>query len=275
VTPHTATAPACAGASVAGGAFLATTPAKGINARSGPDTNYPQVQRFAGNCTLSFDGYCIGEPADDITLTAYPDQRWLILHRPWQSWPWRHMPWGDPPYAFMAAGDVQSQSAESKLGSAPDKACPRLGGWRAPSRVSLTATLTTGVVGIRATAPGAEIIGLSIMSSQPPANGGDAIFPLTNPAPKRTDASGSITATWNAQTITGPAIGHPATLTLVASACLGPAVPDPGNYILKQFSWNGTIVTPTTTLPKLTKSTAQRAQAAACRIAPDYPKASP
>ncbi len=275
VTPHTATAPACAGASVAGGRFLATTPAKGINARSGPDTSYPQVQRFAGNCTLSFDGYCIGEPADDITLTAYPDQRWLILHRPWQSWPWRHMPWGDPHYAFMAAAEVQSQSAESALGPAPDRQCSRHGGWRAPNQISLTATLTNGVASIRATAPRAEIIGLSIMTSQPLANGSDPIFPFTNPAPKRTDSSGSIPAVWYPQTVTGPAVGRPATLTLVASVCLGPAVPDPGNYALQQFSWNGKTVTSAATPSKLTRDIAQRVQAAACRVAPDYPKGSP
>ena len=276
VTPATATSPACDGASVAGAPFLATTPPGGVNARSGPDTTYPQVQRFAGNCTLAFDGYCVGEPTDDLVTKEYPDQRWLILHRPWQSWPWDHMSWGNPAYTFIAAGKVQSQSPENALGTNPAKVCSRLGGWEPPRHVALAATIAKGVASIQANAAGAEIIGLSIMSSQQPTIGTDAIFPLTNPAPKRTDAAGAITATWNAETVTGPAIGRPATLTLLASVCLGPAVADPGNYAIWQVIWNGKMIAQAATAPhSVTQAEAQRLQTTACRIAPDYPKSSP
>lgn len=276
VTPATATAPACAGASVAGAPFRATTPADGINARSGPDTSFAQVQRFSGNCTLGFEGYCLGEPTDDLVTGAYPDQRWLILHRPWQSWPWRHMPWGDPPHAFVAAAKVQSQSPESALGSGAERSCLRLGGWREPQHLGLTGPLARGVVHIHAAAPGAQIIGLSIFSSRAPLDGSGAIFALTNPAPKRTDPAGSISATWQAQSATGPALGGPATLTLLADVCLGPAVPDPSNYAILQFAWNGQTIRPLAAKSHaIGAAEVRRLQTSACRIAPDYPKASP
>jgi hypothetical protein len=276
VTPAAATAPACAGAPVAGAPFRATTPSNGMNARSGPDTNYPQVQRFAGDCTLAFDGYCIGEPSDDLVLRNYPDQRWLIVHRPWQTWPWKHLPWGNPPYTFVAASKVQSQSAEIRLGAKPAAVCAQLGGWTPPRRVSLRTGSSHGVVHIGATAEGSVLIGLSIMSSKSPDDGSDPIFSLTDPAPKRADASGVITALWYAQAMTGPSIGRPTTLTLVASVCLGPAVPDPGNYAVKQFAWTGAALKPLAdAAPSTAEGTAQRLQAAACRVAPDYPKAAP
>lgn len=273
VTPVAASARACAGASVAGGRFFATTPSNGVNARSGPDTTYPQVKRFAGNCTLAFDGYCIGEPVDDLVVDKYPDQRWLILHRPWQDFPWDHL-WGPPAYSFVAAGTVQSQSPESALGRAPTKACSHLGEWASPSPLTLTPALTNGVVSLKARSTGAEIIGLSIMSSQPPKNGSDSIFPFTNPAPLRTDEAGAITATWNAQAVTAPFIGRPTTLTLMASVCLGPAISDPGNYAVATYEWNSQRLAPTKSM-KLTSAEAQRLQTAACRIAPDYPNAEP
>jgi hypothetical protein len=275
VTPVAASDPACAGASVAGGQFLATTPPKGVNVRSGPDTTYPQVNRFAGNCTLAFEGYCIGEPVDDLVIEKYPDQRWLILHRPWQAFPWDDLPWGNSAYSFVAAGTLQSQSPESALGPAPAKVCHHLGEWAPPSRLALTASLATnGVVSLAAHSAGSEIIGFSIISSQPPNDGDDPIFPFTNPAPLRTDSSGATTATWNARAVTAPSVGHPTTLTLMASVCLGPAVIDPGNYALAAYNWNGQRLTATKP-QNLTSDEAQRLQTAACRIAPDYPKAEP
>jgi hypothetical protein len=274
-TPHAATAPACAGASVADGAFLATTPATGINARSGPDTSYPQVRRFAASCTLSFDGYCIGEPTDDLLITGDPDQRWLILHRPWETWPWDHMPWAKQAPVFVAAGKVQSQSAESALGTQPDPECAQHGGWSPPKPLALATAFTKGVVTAHATAIGAELIGISVESSRHPQDGSDAIFHLANPAPLRTDTTSSIIATWNAETITGKAIGpYAATFTLMASVCLAPAVPDPRDYAVSRFAWNGQTVTPlANNSPSV--SNEKRLQTEACRVAPDYPKAEP
>jgi hypothetical protein len=272
-SPRTATAPACAGAPVAGGAFLATTPATGLNARSGPDTTYPQVQRFAANCTLSFDGYCIGEPVSDLLITNYPDQRWLILHRPWQSWPWENMPWGKPSYAFVAAGQVQSQSAESELGTRPAQTCGRLGGWKPPTPIALKTRLSHGVVSIRASSERAEIIGLSILSDHPLKDGTDAVVALTEPA-ELTHEAGTITATWNVEAVTVPAVGQPATFTLLASACLGPAVADLEGYATRAFTWNGKSLSESPSEPgSLTQAQLLHLQTAACHVAP--PKPSP
>jgi hypothetical protein len=69
--PTRAAAAACAGAPVYGARFFAQTVEAlgGVNARSGPGTGYPQVNRFAAGCTLGFDGYCIGEPIGDFRVT--------------------------------------------------------------------------------------------------------------------------------------------------------------------------------------------------------------
>lgn len=275
-TPRAATAPACSGASVAGGAFLATTPSTGINARSGPDTSYPQIRRFGANCTLSFDGYCIGEPTDDLLIKEDPDQRWLILHRAWEAWPWDHMPWRANAYAFVAAGKVQSQSPESALKTQPASICAKHGAWALPKQLKLATALAKGIVTAHATAVGAELIGMSILSSRRPENGSDEIFPLTSPAPLRTDSTGTTPpATWNAETITGKAVGpQSAIFTLVASVCLAPAVPAPRDYAVARFSWNGKTVAPlANNSPSVPNR--KRALAEACRVAPDYPKAEP
>jgi hypothetical protein len=274
-TPDPAAAPACLGASVAGGRFRATTPAGGINARSGPDTSYPQDARFAGDCTLSFDGYCVGEPTDDLVVKNDPDQRWLILHRPWRSSLLRWLPWAQSPLRFVAAGKVQSQTAESLLGRAPAKSCAGHGGWQAPGRIT-TATRGTRAVTINAKASGAQLIGLSLYASPAPAASGNVV-PLTSPVPKRTSATGAISADWNAGTVTGPAIGNRAAeIVLMASVCLAPAVPDPDDYALMGFAWNGRhIARSQATGSRLRTPELSRMQTTACRVAPDYPKAAP
>jgi hypothetical protein len=270
VTPHPASAPACAGASVAGGTFLATTPSTGINARSGPDTSYPQVSRFGANCTLSFDGYCIGEPTDDLVVKERPDQRWLILHQAWKTWPWRHMWWHHEDYEFVAAGKIQSQTQESVLGSRPDPICSTHGGWKLPKQLTLTTTLTKGVVTAHASALGSELIGVSVLSSRPPENGSSSIRSVTTPTPEPTDASSSITATWKAEAGTGKVVGpHSAIFTLVASACLAPAVPATDNYAVRRFAWDGRTISPlsdnSSNIPYK-----ERLLEEACRVGPDY-----
>jgi hypothetical protein len=268
-TPPTATAPACRGASVAGGAFRATTQSVGANARSGPGTSYPQTQRFAGNCTLSFDGYCIGEPTNDLLVKRHPDQRWLILHRPWKPWPW------DPaPYHFVAAGKVQSQSSEDRLGDATHPACERRGGLDSPGALSLKQlALDKGVVRLRARSAGARIIGVSVMVEQEPRDRSDRIVALTDPAPKPTYSDGSIDVTWAAQR-SGTATGtKPGKLTIYATVCLAPAVPQSANDGFRQYWWNGTNVR---SLPKrqwkLDDEARKRLRTAACRISPEYPQ---
>jgi hypothetical protein len=270
-TPPTATAPACRGASVAGGAFRATTQEVGVNARSGPGTSYPQIQRFAGNCTLSFDGYCIGEPTNDLIVKSHPDQRWLILHRPWLPWPWR-----PAPYSFVAAGKVQSQSSEDKLGTAPHGACSKLGGLDGPRPLSMKQlALDKGVVKLRAASSGARIIGLSVMLENQPKDGSDRVFALTDPVPKLAYSDGSIDATWIAQrsgAATGTKRGR---VTILSTVCLAPAVPQPHNDAFMQYQWDGKQVR---SLPKtrwrIDDEDTRRLHTAACRVSPEYPQSS-
>ncbi|MCF6379380.1 hypothetical protein L2K70_17350 [Nocardioides KLBMP 9356] len=59
-TPYDAAAPACRGAYLQGSNFYAQTLPGGVSARSGPGRGFTQVDRFEGDCTLGFEGYCIG-----------------------------------------------------------------------------------------------------------------------------------------------------------------------------------------------------------------------
>lgn len=159
-TPHEASSPACRGASVAGGKFYASVPPRGANARSGPDESFSQVKRFAGNCTLAFDGYCIGFPEPDAQMAGIPDQRWLILHQPYSSAPWSLLP-GDPPTHFVASAVVQSDSEESRLGTQPDPRCKAAGGWTAPGRLSLSVKKHRSSITIAARASHAILVGFA------------------------------------------------------------------------------------------------------------------
>jgi len=67
-TPVAASAPACPGAPVYGAGFFAQTTGLGVNSRSGPGREYAQVNRYAANCTLGFDGYCVGSVERDLRL---------------------------------------------------------------------------------------------------------------------------------------------------------------------------------------------------------------
>lgn len=118
-TPVAAAAPACSGTPVYGSAFFAKTQANGVNSRGGPGVEYPQVNRYGGDCTLGFDGYCIGRSVPDFVLGT-PDQRWLIVHKRDQ---------------LIASGVVLSESPESALGSQPSPLCKKLGGLPQPSKI--------------------------------------------------------------------------------------------------------------------------------------------
>jgi hypothetical protein len=146
-TPVAASAPACNGTPVYGAEFFAKTQGNGANARSGPGVEYPQVKRYGGNCTLGFDGYCIGREVPDFVLGT-PDQRWLIVHE--QN-------------DMVASGVVLSESAESALGTAPNPRCKKLGGLPEPTRItSFVYDPSSGQ--ISSVAPGAVAVGYGMAS---------------------------------------------------------------------------------------------------------------
>jgi hypothetical protein len=118
-TPVAASAAACSGAPVYGARYFALTQDVGASARGGVGRDFRQTNRYGANCTLGFDGYCIGAPETDFKLNT-PDQRWLIVHNRAE---------------VIAAGVVLGQSAESKLGARPHAKCAALGGLPQPDRV--------------------------------------------------------------------------------------------------------------------------------------------
>lgn len=144
-TPVAATAPACNGVPVYGAPFFAKTEANGVNARRGPGREYQQANRYEGNCTLGFDGYCIGRPEPDFVLHT-PDQRWLLVHDRNQ---------------LVASAVVLSQSPESALGTAPSPKCAKLGGLPQPSQiVQFSYIMSNGQ--LEALAPGAAAVGYGL-----------------------------------------------------------------------------------------------------------------
>ncbi len=71
----------CDGVPVNGAAMTARTGSQGLNAREGPGTVYPLTGRFADECAVGVDGFCIGEPVQDSQVPL-PDVRWYRLrHR--------------------------------------------------------------------------------------------------------------------------------------------------------------------------------------------------
>jgi hypothetical protein len=128
---------------------------------------------------------------------------------------------------------------------------------------------------VRAASSGARIIGLSIMLENPPKDGSDRIFALTDPVPKLAYSDGSIDATWIAHQ-SGAATGtKPGRLTLFSTVCLAPAVPQPNNDAFMQYYWNGKRVR---SLPKkqwrIDDGDKRRLHEAACRVSPEYPQPS-
>lgn len=147
------TAPACPGAKAQAVDFLGLTHPTGVNARSGPGRSFPQTRRYQGDCSIGFNGYCLGEPVLDIfTNPRVPDQRWLAL------------PGGEE---YVAAGVVLAQRPWSDLGPRTD--CPAVA--PTPTRVQLrlpTFVPVGGAVTMRASAPGAATVGFAAYAPNAP-----------------------------------------------------------------------------------------------------------
>lgn len=147
------TAPACPGAKAQAVDFLGLTHPTGVNARSGPGRSFPQTRRYQGDCSVGFNGYCLGEPVLDIfTNPRVPDQRWLAL------------PGGEE---YVAAGVVLAQRPWSDLGPRTD--CPVV----APTPTRIQLRLPTSVplgdaVTMRASAPGAATVGFAAYAPHAP-----------------------------------------------------------------------------------------------------------
>jgi hypothetical protein len=80
--------PACRGVLLRGATASAVTYADGVNGRDLPGRTSNAVVRYAGNCTLGFDGYCLADPRPDYAFpTTWTDPRWYRINR---NRGWRH-----------------------------------------------------------------------------------------------------------------------------------------------------------------------------------------
>ncbi|GAA1855957.1 hypothetical protein [Actinomadura bangladeshensis] len=68
-TPVAVAQAACSGVPFYGARYFAVT-SKGVgaNSRRGPGREYQQVKKYRGDCTLGFDGYCVGAPEEDLFI---------------------------------------------------------------------------------------------------------------------------------------------------------------------------------------------------------------
>jgi hypothetical protein len=109
-TPSIATAAACPGAQVYGVAFLGTSHPIGVNARAGPGRSFEQTARFQGDCSVGFEGFCLGEPVlDQFIVEKYqvPDVRWYEL---------------PDSRGYISAAVIEAQSPTSEIRAQPH--CP-------------------------------------------------------------------------------------------------------------------------------------------------------
>lgn len=202
-TPVTAASSSCQGVPVLGAKFFAQTLPDGVNARSGPGTGFPQVNRFGGNCTLGFDGFCVGEPIPTVDGQLL-DTRWLIVHQRDQ---------------LVSAAKLLPQSSQAVFGTKPDPRCKALGGYPNPGPLTFTPTMQGNATSLVAVSPGARLVGYAVGLQLPAADG----YPLS-----------SIKVKSNAPDFTGlyqyagdvnSLPGHSGVIQLVASVCLAPDVP--------------------------------------------------
>jgi hypothetical protein len=147
-TPVAASAPACPGAPVYGARFFAQTTDLGANARSGPGREYTQANRYAANCTLGFDGYCVGSVEQDFRLKT-PDDRWLIVH--------------GRPNQVVSSAVVIDQSPERNLGQDPSNVCKKIGALPLPHTVNgLSYNVKHSM--LSSEAPGAPAVGYALVA---------------------------------------------------------------------------------------------------------------
>lgn len=200
-TPTAASVPACAGVPVYGAEYFAVTEQNGVNARSGPGPQYPQVHRYP----TGFDGYCIGAAERDFVIGT-PDQRWLIVRNRKQ---------------LISAAVVLSESAESDLGTAPNPRCAALGGLPQPHAITQF-TYNTSNGGLNASAPGAALIGYGIATL----NSGNPDF---NVGTLGTNANSHFPAHFAPSLLEGYVQGATGQVLLGAAVCLAVNVPVTGS----------------------------------------------
>lgn len=201
-------APPCAGAVLAGAPYLAQTAKTGVNARDGASTASHQVNRYGGDCTLGFDGYCLGEKINDVGHTVdLPDERWLLVH--------------DRPNELVAGAELTAQSPSATLGARPSAACTDLGpggssGVPVPAAPKFVPVKRSDrEIKIHTAAYGAVMVGYAMEWIGPTVNGGYAIqaFPPNTQRP-------NFTFTWHFGDAEANLLHGTGTILLAGSTCL-------------------------------------------------------
>ena len=226
-TPHGLSVPICAGAPAYGWEYYGvTTGPIGNYARSGPGLNFPQTDRFDANCTLGFEGYCLGDPVTD-PFTEWPETRWLLVGRHTRN-PARtaarllSSESGD--MRFVTHAYVAPKSPDGDLDYLGDEICGR--GRPQPGPVTMIADQPTDAgITFRMQVDNAERVGLALSMPRPLTRAGSAVRMIYS-AP--VDATGAATITWNADRTVRQLVPHrsePAYISVLGTSCLGPVGP--------------------------------------------------
>jgi len=222
-TPVAVAAPGCPGGPVYGARFFAQTTDLEVNARSGPGRDFPQTRRYPKNCTLGFDGYCISGAAEKDLRLGTPDQRWLIVHHRRD---------------LVASAVVLSQSPESKLGDKPSEKCEELGGKSQPGPVQ-TFGYDQSTSTLRATAPGAVVMGYAIALTTNPNGNYQAIAPRlysNSPDFRELYTSPDFQAKLDPATIATKLSTETGDVWVAAAVCLADEVPVIGSVRVLRFT---------------------------------------
>lgn len=205
-TPRNAAAQSCRGVPVEGAPFLAQTVAIGVNAHSGASDGFSESDRFGGDCTLGFSGYCIGQPIAN-TLTQVYDTRWLIVyHRD----------------EVVSAAEIRPQSPTAALGQHPSPSCARYHGLSEPGAIHFRAVREAhNVVGLSVTDTNAALIGYAVRVDSQLGGG----YPYSEVGSGPLATAPHFSGIYKAATALSGLQGGDGTVELAADACLAGDVP--------------------------------------------------
>ncbi|WP_169742105.1 hypothetical protein [Phycicoccus jejuensis] len=206
---------------------------------------YPLTGRFADECAVGVDGFCIGEPVQDSQIPL-PDVRWYRL---------RHRD------DYVAAAKLFALSPERELGAKPEDSCPAFARTAKLARAPVTKRLKDGTLGIEAAPQGTPMVGFALAPVPNPP--GEPPVEQLGRSP-RTAENGTVRIRLNPKV--GLSRGLEAELVAVV-ACLAPSAPSRQGSVVLRVDLSSGQVTPASPSSDLL----QRLQFAACRVDPNLP----
>lgn len=158
------------------------------------------LARYPAECELGFNGYCIGEPAEDWRFEA-PDPIWFV-HAGKSG--------------YIASADVKSSPPPPRL---LNENCP--GSRPAPNDPEITSPVgkrISGRVEITAAVPNAAIVGFAVYYEDVPGQPNSARWHRID---LDVDTADGIATAWESRSVPGQSNRTPAPVTLAAVPCLG------------------------------------------------------